>query len=457
MKRMRCGETFAVRGLPVVLAALWLAGAGIPLRAQAQQPRKTSPNPPANSSSPEKEDPLAPLLRQASEAIEKMDFAAALEPLQKYISQRPEEPYPHFQLGYAYAGLKRTEDAKTEFSRAVTLDPKMAAAYQNLGLVLMDSDPLSAAEAFRHQADLQPADSRPRFLAGFCLEHAGKFPEAIEQYRAAIQLSPKEYEPHFSLGRMLLRSNDAAGAEAQFREAISVRGDSAPAPARLGLASALLAQKKYEAASDSLADYLKSAPEDRSARVDRALALLNLGRFDDALAELDRADAGSTPNPESLKMRAEIYMRQNKWKEAGDTLKQAIAASPQDAELTGWMGHVDIELRDYPSAVKLLEQAYAKDPQSGDTLRDLSDAFYLNENYAAALEAMDRLAKLETPKPGSWFVRAICYDKLSRKAEAIAAYQKFLDEDGGQHDTQDFQARHRIPVLQKELGQSGKK
>ena len=69
----------------------------------------------------------------------------------------------------------------------------------------------------------------------------------------------------------------------------------------------------------------------------------------------------------------------------------------------------------------------------------------------AALGAMDRLAKMETPKPGSWFVRAICYDKLSRKAEAIEAYQKFLDLDGGQHDTQDFQARHRILALQREL------
>jgi Flp pilus assembly protein TadD len=105
----------------------------------------------------------------------------------------------------------------------------------------------------------------------------------------------------------------------------------------------------------------------------------------------------------------------------------------------------------------LLEQVYAQDPQDVDALRDLADAFYLNENYAEALEAMDRLAKLETPKPGSWFVRAICYDKLSRKAEAIEAYQKFLDQDGGQHDTQDFQARHRILVLQKELGQSKKK
>jgi tetratricopeptide (TPR) repeat protein len=384
-----------------------------------------------------------------------MDFASAIEPLQKYIAQRPDEPYPHFQLGYAYAGLKRADDAKNEFSRAITLNPGMAAAHQNLGLVLMDSDPAAAASAFLHSAELQPADSRPRFLAGFSLEQAGKLPGAIEQYRAALALSPKDYDAHFALGRALLRSNDAAGAEDQFRAAIALRSDAAPA--RLGLATAQLAQKKYDAASDSFADYLTLKPGDKSAHFDRASALLNLSRFEEALAEIDLSNSGPAPSADALKMRGEIYMRQKKWKEAGDALKQAISLAPQDPELDAWMGRVDMELRAYPAAIRALEQAYAGNPQSSDILGDLADAFYLNENYAAALDAMDRLAKLETPKPGSWFVRAICYDKLLRKAEAIEAYQKFLDQDGGQHDTQDFQARHRILVLQRELGKSRKK
>jgi superkiller protein 3 len=450
MNRMNSGNDFARRWFRVGLTSVCLAAAAISLAAQSQ--RKTPAKPPATQ---EKEDPLAPLLQQASDAIDKMDFAAALDPLQKYIAQRPDEPYPHFQLGYAYAGSKHAEEAKSEFSRAIALDPKMAAAHLNLGLVLMDKDPAAAAEAFRHAAELQPMDSRPRFLAGLSLEHVGKFAEAVEQYRAALALSPKDYEAHFALGRVLLRSNDAAGAEDQFRAAIASRGDAAPA--QLGLASALLAQKKYEAAANSLAEYLKLKPGDRSAHFDRASALLNLSRFDEAFAELDLSDAGGAPSADALKMRGEIFMQQKKWNEAGEVLKQAFSLSPKDSELAEWIGHVDIELRDYPDAVRVLEQVYAQNAQDADALRDLADAFYLNENYAQALEAMDRLAKLETPKPGSWFVRAICYDKLSRKAEAIEAYQKFLDQDGGQHDTQDFQARHRIPVLQKELGQTKKK
>ncbi len=450
---MFSGSDFTTRCFRVALASAWIAAAIIPVAAQTQ--RKTPAKPPASTTPQEKEDPLAPLLRQASEAIDKMDFAAALDPLQKYIAQRPDEPYPHFQLGYAYAGLKRPQDARAEFSRAIALDPKMAAAYQNLGLVLMDSDPAAAATAFLRLRELQPAEIRPRFLAGLALERAGKIPEAIEQYRAALALSPKDYEAHFALGRALLRSSDAAGAEEQFRAAIAARGDAAPA--RLGLANSLVAQKKYEAASDALAEYLKLNPADKSAHFDRASALLNLSRYDDALAEIERSDAGASPTADSLKMRGEIYMQQKKWKESADALKQALALAPQDSEVAAWIGHVDIELHDYAAAVGILQQVHARDPQNADALRDLADAFFLNENYPATLEAMDRLAKLETPRPGSWFVRAICYDKLSRRAEAIEAYQKFLDLDGGQHDTQDFQARHRIPVLQRELGQSKKK
>jgi protein O-GlcNAc transferase len=441
------------RWLQLILLSTFLtASAGSPT---AQSPKKAPAKPSASSTPHEKEDQLAPLLQQANEAIDKMNFAAAIDPLQKYIVQRPEEPYPHFQLGYAFSGLKRLDDAKNEFSRAIALDPKMAAAHLNLGLVLMDSDPAAAAESFRHAAELQPTESRPRFLAGFCLEHTGKLPEAVEQYRAAIGLSPKEYESHFALGRVLLRIGDATGSEEQFRAAVAARADSAPA--KLGLASALLTQKKYQAASDELAEYLKLAPEDRAAHFDRASALLYLSKYDDALAELDLSTAGSAVAADKLKMRGEIFMQQKKWKEAGDTLKQALSLAPQDFEIAEWIGHTDIELKQYAEAAGILVQVHDRNPQDADTLRDLADAFFLNENYGQALEAMDRLAKLEPPKPGSWFVRAICYDKLSRKAEAIEAYQKFLDLDGGKHDTQDFQARNRIPFLQKELGQPRKK
>jgi len=68
-----------------------------------------------------------------------------------------------------------------------------------------------------------------------------------------------------------------------------------------------------------------------------------------------------------------------------------------------------------------------------------------------ALKALDMLAERETPNAPAWFVRAICYDKLRRKPEALAAYQKFIELDGGRDADQNFQARQRIRILRHEL------
>lgn len=455
MRQMVAGRNVATLWLRAAMAFASIATAGILAAAQSPAPQNAQAKSPTTSLRPEKEDLLAPLLQQANDAIDKMDFAAAIDPLQKYIAQRPDEAFPHFQLGYAYVGLQRGNEAKQEFSRAIALDPKMAEAHQNLGLLEMNTDPAAAAEAFRRAAELQPTESRPRFLAARSLERLGKLPEAIEQYRSGLAISPKSYEAHHALGRVLLRSKDAAGAEEQFRAALELRpGD---VPATLGLATSLLDQKKFEAASTAFDEYLKSDSGNDDAHYQRTEALINLGRYDDALSELDRVKTGGPLSAAVAKKRGELYMHLKNWKEAETALKQAVSLAPQDEDAAEFLGDVEIELHNYPDAIRVLEQVIARNPRASEAFNDLANAYYLTENYAAALDLMDRLAKLETPAPGSWFIRAICYDKLSRKAEAIEAYQKFLDQDRGQHDTQDFQARQRILFLQKELGQAKKK
>ena len=148
----------------------------------------------------------------------------------------------------------------------------------------------------------------------------------------------------------------------QFREAVAARGDSAPA--RLGLANALLAQKKYEAGSDALAEYLKLNPE----RPRRALR----PRFRAARSRPLRGCARRT-GPRRGRLRAygrraedarrNLYATE-KVERGGEALTQAIRLSPQDPELPAWLGHVDIELHEYPAAINILSQVYTQNPQS---------------------------------------------------------------------------------------------
>jgi len=63
-------------------------------------------------------------------------------------------------------GLNRVDEARAEYERCVALDPKMAEAQLNLGILLLEKDPTAAVSPLRGAVDLMPSQSRPRFLLG---------------------------------------------------------------------------------------------------------------------------------------------------------------------------------------------------------------------------------------------------------------------------------------------------
>ena len=67
----------------------------------------------------------------------------------------------------------------------------------------------------------------------------------------------------------------------------------------------------------------------------------------------------------------------------------------------------------------------------------------------------DAAGGFETPGPGSWFIRALCYDNLKQPKPALEAYQKFLELDENANPDQVWQAQERSKVLRRML--EGKK
>jgi tetratricopeptide (TPR) repeat protein len=179
--------------------------------------------------------------------------------------------------------------------------------------------------------------------------------------------------------------------------------------------------------------------------------LYDLGKPEDALAELDRADKDAPPSAERAKLRASIYISQQNWNGASQALAIAVAAAPSDAALHAEYGRILLQVRAFPAAERELRKALTLDGKQTDALRDLISTEYLAGNYVGTLELLDILEKREPPKAIVLFVRATCYDKLQRKQEAVDAYQKFLAVSDGSSDKEDFQAQERLKVLQKEL------
>src|SRR5437879_1744886 len=324
-------------------------------------------------------DPLAPLLAQAQAALDRSDFAAAIPLLEEIAEAKPNDALPHFELGFAYSGLRKNAEAIPEYRRAIALDPNLAPAQLNLGIALLDSDPAAAVEAFASAAKLMPGQARPIYLLGEALERSGKRSEAIEQYRAALALAPKDDIILFALARALLADKQSFAAESAFRELLAIKSDSAPA--QLGLAETLLSERKTAEAVDVFRDYLLKSPDDRHARFERAAALQDLSRADESLAELDKLDQldgldpGASSSTEGLTLRGSIYMQRKKWSEAAAAFEKALASSSNtqgdaqaDAQLHLWMGHTKMELHDYAAAEKELRRSLELAPANFDAL-----------------------------------------------------------------------------------------
>ncbi|HYT24390.1 MAG TPA: tetratricopeptide repeat protein [Candidatus Polarisedimenticolia bacterium] len=433
-------------------AFFFFAGAhqAVPLLGnQSSNNAQSSSKPAVQSRTQKVANPLNDLLEEAQRDIDKNNFESAIAPLQKVIADQPEFAYAHFQLAYVYTALKRTDEARAEYTRTIAIDSKMSEAYLNLGMLLLDKKENAAAVTpLRKAVDLLPAQSHPRYLLAVALDRSGDHAGAAEAFEALHHLDPNNVTAINYLGWAALRNGRPAAAEARFRRAVEIQPKEPEG--HKGLAESLDAQKKSEAAA-TYRDYLELMPNDAEARARLVHLLLDQSQSDAALAELDRLDAGKQPTIESLKLRADVQIAGKKWDDSIVTLQQALALAPNDAQLHGGLGRIFLQKRDFAAAEKELRIALRLDSKNLGYWKDLSTTFFLGGNYPAALATLDEIAKMEQPGAGVWFIRAICYDKLNQPKLALEAYQKFLALDQDKNPDQVWQARERSKVLQRML------
>jgi Flp pilus assembly protein TadD len=403
---------------------------------------------PGQSKSTKIANPLNDLLNDAQHAIDTSNFEGAIPPLQKFIAEKPDVAYAHFQLAYAFTALHRADEARAEYERATSIDPKMSEAYLNLGLLLTEKDPAAAVHALRKAVELLPAQSRPRLLLGVAQERSGDFPGAANSFEGAVHLDPRDTDATLHLARLYLQLKRPADAESKFRAVLESKPDSLEGVG--GLAECLDAQQKPEA-TDAYRKYLALQPGDAAIRARLVHLLVEQQKYDDALGELDRADAGKKPSTDSLLLRADIQIAQKKTDDAIASLQGALALTPKDPKLLNGLGRLYLEKRDFPSAEKTFKAALEFDQHNLVIWKNLSSTYYLSGNYPATLGTLDVIAKVEPPTAASWFIRALCYDKLHQLKPALEAYQNFLDLDAGKNPDQIWQAQQRSKVLKHQL------
>jgi tetratricopeptide (TPR) repeat protein/V8-like Glu-specific endopeptidase len=191
----------------------------------------------------------------AYQKSEKNDFRGALADYDRAISLNPKYLAAYNNRGLLKAKkLNDSQGALADYNKAISLDPQYANAYSNRGVLKTEklNDPQGALADYNLAIFLNPKDSLPYNNRGLLKAKKLNDPQgALADYNLAISLNPKDSVPYNNRGNLKDDLNDPQGALADYNLAIFLNlKDSLPYNNR-----GLLKAKKLNDPQGALADY----------------------------------------------------------------------------------------------------------------------------------------------------------------------------------------------------------
>ena len=378
-------------------------------------------------------------------ALEEGRYADAAQAFSKELAADPGDYSAHFNLALAYSFLNRDADGIAEYRKTLELKPGLYPAQLNAGILLLRqkaaADALPLLEAAAAQ---KPAEFRPRFYLAEAEFGAGDFAKAEQNYQAALQLDAKSAGAELGLGRALAREGKTAEAAPHFRKAAELSPEYHDA--LLELAGIYENGKQY---ADAIALY-REFPGNPAAQEHLGHLLLESKQYKEAIPGLEDAYEKS-PTPANRAALAVAYLFDGQPAKAAPLLDKAVADAPANYDLRLMYARALRDQKQYAGAARQFAEATKLKADAGSVWDELGGVLYLAGNFDQALDALNKARQLGENTAGNTFFRALALDRLHQIKPAIEAYQQFLSMSQGKNPDQEFQARQRAKLLQKEL------
>jgi len=170
-------------------------------------------------------DPVAGRVAEGADHLRAGRADEAIATFRDVLRKHPDNVDAMRYLGIAYwREKKKPGDAEAWLRRATSVAPDFAAAWMNLGLVLLDnSKPNDAIAAYRRAVELAPDNAASWAGAGNAYAQAGQQESSVEAYAKSLALNPRAAGVHMSHGHALKTVGDQKSALAAYRAAIAER------------------------------------------------------------------------------------------------------------------------------------------------------------------------------------------------------------------------------------------
>lgn len=307
--------------------------------------------------------------------LNRKEYDKALAAIATLEKKNSADPAVFTLRGIALLGNETPAEARTNFEKALALQPDYFPAVSNLARQDLKEKNYDAARGrFVKLLEKKPANLQAMLALAEIAAIAGDGKEQLEWLQKAVKAAPTAVQPHIALSNYYREKNELQKALSIAREAQGANPDNPEALNLLGSLQVALGDRQ-----DALATYgtlVRVAPKSPLARY--SLALL-------------QSDARNAEG-------------------ARESLVKALELQPGYAEAEVALAVLETQTGRYAEALKLAQKVRSRDPKSPLGLVMEGDIRMMQKDYNAASRAYD--AALHVAKTPALFIKA--HDALVR-------------------------------------------
>jgi len=259
---------------------------------------------------------------QLSEALNWFHEAARLHPRDARIANA---------LGNTWFALNEPSPAVREYQRAIQLDPQLAAAHKNLGILEYQRAEYPAAQrALEVATRLAPADPVAWGFLGLTFAASKRPTEAIGPLRRSIALGPRDSATRLSLAATEADAGEREAARTDYRLLVGDASLDAHSQGAVGIA--LLALDDPENAARQLSFVLEHQPANEDLELVLARALCAAQRPEQAVTTLKNTLPAAKDKATLFDCLGWIEQQNHHPTQAAEAYRNAILADPKRHE-----------------------------------------------------------------------------------------------------------------------------
>lgn len=256
--------------------------------------------------------------------------------LRSALNAKPDDDNVEMILAHINISLRKYDEATSLLNNFLKRNPKNQEAWYLLGKTYLQM----SEDALKRINEIDPNSVVAHEIAGEIDESMHNYDVALVEYKKAIDMAPQLPGTHMHMANAYWLTGKWESAQDEFKAELT--NDPRNCTARWKLANSML--EANDSSEDALAELNQSierCPALMQARVDRARALIRLGKQGDALPDLQMAVKDSPSEPTIHFLIAAVYRAQGKAAEAQQEMQtysrlqreasQAVAQQANDA------------------------------------------------------------------------------------------------------------------------------